>query len=814
MLILWLSGCAPVQRDGSRRYLLGTSSIKGNKSINKEELEALIPQKPNRRFLGLPFFPYLWLYQIGSSWYTREPHQRKLVELTIAYREEARLHENDPVKLLSVQRRYARKIEKARLRVEKGNWWMRVLGEEPVYFNQVNAKANAEKMHSYLFNNGFFENTVNFTPDTSLGRIRTVYTITENRPTVIREVEFRSRDLDVDSLLKSGARQSLLVKNKRYDGDVFDAERTRIENLLRNSGYFGFTRQQVVFTVNDTITTPKDSLMKSVDIAVIAVRPPNQETHKRYRIDSVKFDVLPIAGLEENNVPKKTEFYRIDYSFSGKSFSPRILNSMIYLRPGDIYSVQRERDTQRRLSASDQFQFVNYSFDSTGGSLKARMRAIPLDKYQLSADLGLNVIQLQQTPGPFANLAFKIRNIFNGLENLEMNLRGGIEAATGYTDTRLLYRSTELSFNTALNFPQLLFPLGAMRYRLGALNPRTQVGVGYNYVDRPEYARTNIKTSLVYNLQPTPQRLFSISLVDLNILNTRKLSREFGQLLDTLELQGNNLKNSFRESFVSDINFTYIYNTSSFFAAPKNAHYLRIALESGGTTLSILPNQRRWVDRLFNNDSLQYFQYIRWNADFRRYWPVLSRGSFVARVNMGGVHSYGITKDRIPPYEKYFFAGGSNSIRAWLPRRVGPGNAKPQVTSNGLTIEAPGEFLMEGNLELRGFLMRFFGDINYALFMDVGNVWHFKKPERKAGERPVDRSGTFQLNSFARQLAVGTGFGLRYDLKYFVFRLDFGLKVYDPYREKFVLNEFKINNPFNTRNSNFLNVNLGVGYPF
>lgn len=181
----------------------------------------------------------------------------------------------------------------------------------------------------------------------------------------------------------------------------------------------------------------------------------------------------------------------------------------------------------------------------------------------------------------------------------------------------------------------------------------------------------------------------------------------------------------------------------------------------------------------------------------------------MARINSGGVHSYGGGKrgiSSVPPYEKYFFAGGSNSIRAWLPRRLGPGSTQPRYTSNNLSIESPGEFLLEGNLELRGHLVDFFGKINYALFLDVGNVWNLSGSELG--------SGMLRWNHFLSEFAVGTGFGLRYDLSFVVLRFDFGARVYDPYLQRFVLDELNFGKLFNSRQTNFLNLNIGVGYPF
>jgi outer membrane protein assembly factor BamA len=821
LFLIGLSSCARKQHVQTYGYFLGNSYIKGNQVIDDSELEALIPQKPNRRLLGLPVFPYVGLYRFGQLFYVKEEKQRKVIEVTQNYQKESRLHENNPAKLEKIQRRYGKKLDRAQARVDKGNFWMRVLGEEPVYYINAEVEKNAEKMQKYLYNNGFFQSTVTFRPDTTFNRIKINYLVTENRPTIIRNVDYVINNAFADSLVTANIKTAALINGKRYDGDAFEEERVRIETLLRNEGYFGFSRQNVTYLVNDTLTNSKtDSLFKQVDVAVRVDMDQDERNHSRYTFTSINFEVLPPAGLPDSLFRKTASYFRnINYLFTDKKFSTAILDSKIQIRPGELYSQQKERDTQRQLSLTDQFRFINYSYklDSTGHGIQGTFKAIPLDKYQFSTDVGLNVIQLQGAPGPFANLSYKIRNVFNGLENFEANLRGGIELVPGFLNRDDIYRSEEIGLNTSILFPKLLIPGNYFSRKVAAYNPRTQVGIGYNFVRRPEYSRTNFKTALTYSWQPNVNTLYNLSLVDLNVLNTSRKSTEFSNLLDTLFLQGNNLRNSFLKSFVSDVNFTYVFNNNPIAGPPQHARYFRLSLESGGTSQNILPAQKQLIKYIFQDKAgdLQFYKYLRWNVDFRKYWPIGRQSSFVARLNSGAIHSYGDNK--VPPYEKYFFAGGSNSVRAWLPRRLGPGSSAPRLTENNFSIEAPGQFLLEGNLEWRGHLADFFGDINYAFFIDAGNVWSFNSQQAEQN---------IKASNLLKDIAIGSGFGIRYDLSFFVLRFDFGVKVYDPSieirdgentpgkRRGFVLNDFDFRKPFNRNQPNFLNINLGVGYPF
>ena len=390
LYLVFLAGllsCAQKSAAPGKSYFLGTSSIKGNRIVPDSELDALIPQKPNRRLLGLPFFPYVGLYRFGQLFYNREEKQRKVIEVTQKYQKELREHENSARKQERIQRRFAKKLEKAQARATLGNFWMRVVGEAPVYFNPAEVAQNAEKMQRYLYNNGFFESKVNSRTDTILNRIRPIYLITENRPTILRHIDYQVNNFYADSIINKSKKEAALAEKKRYDGDAFEEERARIETLLRNEGYMGFSRQNITYLVNDTITNAlTDSSFKSVDVNVRVEVPEENQAAIRYKINSVHFEVLPPAGTPDSLFSKDTtQRQNIEYIFTDKKFSTRILDSKIQMRPGEFYSQKKERSTQQHLALTDQFDFVNYSYtlDSTGKGINSYFKVIPLPKYQI-----------------------------------------------------------------------------------------------------------------------------------------------------------------------------------------------------------------------------------------------------------------------------------------------------------------------------------------------------------------------------------------------------------------------------------------------
>jgi outer membrane protein assembly factor BamA len=262
--------------------------------------------------------------------------------------------------------------------------------------------------------------------------------------------------------------------------------------------------------------------------------------------------------------------------------------------------------------------------------------------------------------------------------------------------------------------------------------------------------------------------------------------------------------------------FQAIWNPKNYGNTETNSFFLRAAAESGGTFFNFFdPN-------FISKEGLEIYKYVRLSLDYRRI-KVMDKHTVLAfRFNSGVGYSYG--DNRTLPYEKFFFAGGSNSVRAWRPRRLGVGSYPPQLsanpTNNGLfdyRFEKPGELLLEGSIELR---KKLFGFVNGAIFVDAGNVWSFSetKPSTSTSSTVADWTGStkFHPKDFYKQFGVGTGFGLRFDFTFLILRLDAGIKAYDPGREpgdRFVLNRFRFFKPFGTEKEPVI-YNVGIGYPF
>jgi outer membrane protein assembly factor BamA len=844
-LILSLSGCLSSKRLQGDKYILTAQTVKGNRTITSEQLESLIPQKPNRRILGLPITPPLWFYQLGLRKYNRDAVLRELEAKTNEFEQQSQQLANQPKALKKLNRRFSKQAKKLRQEAEEGNWLMRNLGEPPSYFTERDAQTNAAKMQKYLSDKGFFHARTAYKLDTLRRRqIRVNYQIIENAGFYLRNIKYEIADARVDSLVRNSLIVSKLKAGERFDLDNISGEKIRIESLLRDQGYYTFSRQYIPVTDLDTTRRATerlpgaDTLHRPIDVYLQILNPPGRSEHPIYRIGDVEVRISPdelqpaIAPTTLDTVSRNG----ITYLLGGRNISSRLLDSKIRTRPGALYSQTNYRETQRSLFLLNQFKFVNLNFiDTTNRRLRTLITATPLDKYEATAESGVTVLyQGQGYPGGFGNLTFRVRNLFGGLETFETSLRYGIEAQTGFlidpNASRQVYKSQELGVTTSLIFPQILFP-SKIRFGFNKYNPRTQISLGISNTIRPDYQRSTLRATTAYNWQISPTKQFNFLIADINLINAGSgtedtISRAFYLQLDSLRKQGSTIYLGFRRSFATGISLAYTYNTNTV-GQNRRANFLRTVVESGGTTLNFFNDaQLRRIFSLTDSTGLQYYKYFRLNVDYRHYLPLRKHTTLAFRVNTGIAYGYG--PENGVPYEKLFFAGGSNSVRAWLPRRLGPGAAfpfsgttnQPAVTETGQFVylfEQPGNILLEGSAELRGRLFHLFADVNGAIFIDAGNVWTIKDDSHRIGEN-------FRLNTFFPQIAVGTGVGLRFDFSFFIIRFDGGIKVWDPARqyfkesegkfvdERFILPKFSLKQL--SSGPNPLVINFGIGYPF
>jgi outer membrane protein assembly factor BamA len=830
-LLLSSVGCSP--KLSGNAPLLYSQAVSGNKLISSERLEALLPQKPNRKILKLPFTPWVSLYQ--SQLHKIPKWEKQIVEIDSVFLVKTKSIDSNSQDYKKLFAKKEKKIRKLNQKLTDGNFRMK-LGELPVYFYERDAQNNVEKMRLFLRNRGFFNAKVsyktrpqlsfssiskkffskkkeNYSNDTSIVNSKNVivtyivnegngYAISKNDSVVIA-------DRTIREILKTHQDKSLLKINEYFDVDNQNAEKVRIEKLLKDNGYFLFTKDAIRILVDDRDTTKRHSvkIITNIPSKDYGIKKPLY--NKIFPLNTVRMVIDGSSPMIDSPVVDTVKTNGVEYIFVNKKYSTKLLDTKISIRPDGVYSSQKVTDTQKRLYNLDQFKFTNVNFDTTKGVLNTTIYTVPLDKYNLGIEAGASVFQF--VPGPFANFSLKVRNILGGLESLETNIRAGYEAQLGFlqTNTNTVRQNLDLSFSTSLIFPQMLIPRKWASV-FENYTPKSQIGLGISYVDRQEFKLLNFRSSLTYSWKLSNYQSFSISLLDLNLIQTPDKTNDFNTYLDNQRKLGNNIFINFNPSFVSSVSGWYIYD-DNILRQNKTSKYFRILLESGGTTLNFIPNNRiGFLDKIFvgNIDSLQFYRFLKFNVDYRIYRSISKNSMFALRFNTGIAYAY--DKNGVLPYEKNFFVGGPNSIRAWRPRRLGAGSFSGNTDNK---FEQPGSVLFEASAEYRFKIFHFLGDFNGALFVDAGNVWTLKN------QGGTDFGSTdFAVDKFLGEIAIGTGMGLRLDFKYFVIRLDGGVKVIDPSNPKgqrYVLNKF---NPYRSGTPAqipYLPVlNIGIGYPF
>ncbi|MFN3841516.1 MAG: BamA/TamA family outer membrane protein [Cyclobacteriaceae bacterium] len=807
-----LQGCLGTRHLKENERLIYKQKVTAPKTISKSKLEELTGIETNRKFLFLPIHFLVSMYYTGERNFSPEKFQKRKEKKIRKL--DAKIARTSKVKRINnLQFRKQQKAERFDDLIQNGNLFMQ-WGEPITVFDSTKVELAVERIKDYLFTNGYFKNDVRYEPEkaTPLGvglkkGLTVRYLVNPGAPYTLDSIIYEASDTTILALLNKYRNGSHLKSGDRYSQDNFTNERERIDLLMKDEGYYDFSRQYVLYEV-DTASLPD----RKVIVKVSVKDPEKRGYHKKFYITDINFTTD--AGINLPGISRKQKVFRdIKFSSYENSYNLKILSQRIFIENGKPYSRSNTFATQRQLANLDVFKFVNINFDTTGGQFIANIFTSTFDRYQWSNEVGLSVTQ--GFPGPYYNLNFKKRNIFRGLENFEMNGRIGYEGVAAATELGSVYQSVDAGINASITFPQFLFPLKEeRRYRFGRLNPRTKAQLGFNYTDRPEYKRTNTSFNYIYSWDNSRIRRFDFTFASLSIINSR-LRQDFANLLDSLyEYQGNTLKFSFDPSFVSSTGFAMSWNHNNYGNLEENSVYFRWAIESGGTF------QGLYSFPIVETRNLQTFRYIRLNADIRRI-TILNKNTILAfRFNAGVGYSYGDNKAL--PYEKYFFAGGSNSVRAWRPRRLGPGSYRPDESTNpekdGLfnyQFEVPGEILLENSIELR---RKLFGFFEGALFFDMGNVWTFK-PRIKLDENDnivENGNSQFKLNEFYKEIGMGTGFGFRFNFSFLILRFDVGIKVYDPARlegDRFVLDKLKFLGPFGVNREPVI-YNIGVGFPF
>ena len=819
MLLMLTTSCVGTRYlETNQSLVIKNAEIEGVKGNLKEDLEDLIRQKPNKRLLGfIPFTYLVYMYEIGNNRFDTANFQQRIDDKKETYL--ARIANSDKDKKINkLTIKMNSIVDELTYKKNNGNWFMQT-GEPLAVYDSTKTEQTLTYFKNHMISNGYFDHTIEFSiQEKKHSKVYGKYVVTPANRYKIDSIIYMTQDTLITNLLFNNIRSLPIKKGSPYSQKALENERDRIYNLMTNNGYFTFSRQYISFEI-DTFSLEHPRIILSEKILK-----PSIGNHQQFSVDSIQFFSTNNQSLGNKQLVSQNG---IRYQFGEKEYAPDILDSRIYIQNDSLYSRQNTIRTQQQLSYLDAFKFVNINYDSIESQrLLANIFTSPLDKYQSSIEIGA-VTASQQIPGPFINLGYKNRNAFKSLDIFE--LQGNISSlgiSSVGTDTSR-YSLFQYGASIGYTLPKFLFfKTNQLKNKVGSINPQSRFRLSYNYEDRiREYERYRAEFSYSYLWRREDRSTFNFTPFTFSYIDVQKLEPEFRDFLNEQASNGNGaLEAAFNSSIVSSSSFEAVYNFASTNQINDNS-FLRLFIESGGNLVNLLGEDFFLWSGQTSVDEFSFFRWAKFNIDYRSVHRIKAGSKLAYRINFGVAFPYG--KNPSLPYEKRFYIGGSNSLRAWQVRRLGPGSygilsnqfeSSPTLDLVNYQQEQGGDMILEMSLELRKKLVGF---VDYALFVDAGNIWLINSNTNLSDTHGDD--GYFRINSFWKEIAVGAGVGLRLDFSFFVFRLDGAVQVIDPAQaigNRWVIDDINFGDilrPKNWNNStlqNKTNITLGIGLPF
>ena len=680
--------------------------------------------------------------------------------------------------------------------------WLKKSGEPAVLLSNVKPDLTSAIIDARLFNTGFFNSLTEYNIIEKKHTAKIIYTSHVHEAYSINELQYSISDDSLSRRILEIKKKSLVKPGAGYNLALLKSERIRMDNSLKDNGYFYFNPDYLLFKADtsalDHTVTLVLTLKDSVPASALTV----------YRIRSVFIDQN--YSLETESAGKMTD--TVSYAnniFLGResdmNIRPNVISKSVYLRKNEIYSRENHTVTLSRLMSMGNFKFIQIKFaesDTTAiGFLDVTILMTPMQKHNFRAEIEL-VSKSNNFAGPRLNLSILDRNTFRGAELFKLSFSGSFEAQL----KREIKNAYSFSLNpqAELKLPFLLSPFkinSKSKSKSNMYVPYTRLLLSYNYLKRVDYFDLQTLEFLYgYKWKPDIRTEFEINPMHISYTSIANESDKFKELLASNYY----LRKSYEEQFIAGGSFSYTYN-EQVIPGKRVQHYLQGAAEIGGNLFSLaemIAGNRISPDHPATIAGSIYSQYAKLSLDGRGYYQLLSKSKLALRVFAGVARPYGNSSTL--PYVKQYFSGGPNSIRAFQINSLGPGSYQQDTDQAGF-LQLGGDIKLEMNVEYRFTVYRF---VKAALFADAGNIWLSKS-------NPSDAGSSFSFSGFADDLAVGAGIGLRIDVSFFVLRFDLAAPLRKPWLEqghRWVTSQMRILDPA-WRNDNLV-LNVAIGYPF
>lgn len=686
-----------------------------------------------------------------------------------------------------------------------GKWIFNKFAAKPVFISTVNpdvrVKVGTNVLHDYGYFNGTVASKTLVNSKDSL-KARVEYRVDMKNPYFIDTVMYQRFTPATLRIMERGRRNSLLTPGEQFNVTDLDGERNRLSTLLRNRGYFYFRPDYMTYQADTTLIPGGHVSLKLIPVAGLPAA-----AQRPFYVSSTTS--VSLMG-KDGEVPNDSLMYKnLNIHYYGKlQIRPkalyRWLNYQAYVRNDSLrnsqrsrlYSQYRQQRVQEKLSQMGIFRYLDIQYTRqdtlpTCDSLKVHVQAT-FDK-PLDAELDFNVTtKSNDQTGPGASFSVTRNNVFGGGETWNVKVKGSYEWQTGGGQSSSLMNSWEFGASSSLVFPRVVFPtFGGQEWDFPAT---TTFRLYANQLNRAKYYKLlSFGGNATYDFQPT--RVSRHSLTPFRL--TFNVLQHHTAAFDSIADKNPALYISLQNQFIPAMEYSYTYDNANL-RGVKNTRWWQTTVTSAGNVTSLIYRAfgRPFSEREKKLLGAPFAQFLKLNTDYRYLWKIDKNQAIATRVAGGILWSYG--NATIAPYSEQFYIGGANSIRAFTVRSIGPGGYHPDKTEFSF-INQNGDIRLEANIEYR---FRIYKRLHGATFLDAGNVWLLRNDPDRA-------DGQLRMKSFARQIALGTGAGLRYDLDFLIFRFDCGVPLHAPYdtgRKGY----YNITGNFWKQ----LGLHFAIGYPF
>ena len=790
------------------------------KLISKDSLNPLITQNKNNYLFGIPLSALLYESSkknsdsIFNKWINKKSKRNERITKVFSKKQVIQI------------KKY----------IEDFNNWKKRNGEELQIIDSTKTNISIENLKSFFKNNGYFDSEISSSIEINkknqkFGKV--IYNIDLGNQYYLDSIKSNIQSPILDSLYQKNIGKSFLKKNNSFNTLDFESERNRLDNLFKNSGIYNFQISSISFQVSrDTTGT---DLRIPVQINIL------EDSSNKYRIHYIKninIYTSNLLSLKTDTLNNPIVFDDINIFSIGKlRYKQKNLTNVISFKKGDYYSDQKRSNTIKQLNNLENFQYPTVSYNyliNSKSELEANVLLNPKERFSLGFGVDLKHSNIEDIGVAFET-SFTSRNVFQGAERLEFSSRGTLGKSGNTT-------ISEYGFDIRLKFPRLFLPSKLKKVLNLDYNPNTYIGLGTSKQTNIGLDRQSFKFDLNYNWTNLNDKKINLGLLNIELVNNKNSVNYFNiysnsfNSINSIALNNNTNSSYFNSlnkliipeginSFIKDVinrnlslneddfnTVNYINDRRNRLTAnnliigssyslisdnrkslfDQNFSQLKIKFELAGTLTNFFANQFNAEVDQYNNKKilgLAYSQYFKTEFNYIKHWAISSNSTLAFRGYYGIAIPFG-NSDNIP-FSKSFFSGGSNDNRAWEVYRLGPGSSGAISEFNEANMK------IAFNIEYRFGL---FGKLDGAIFTDVGNIWN-------VFDDTQDPRRTFDGFNDLNELAIGSGFGIRYNLGYFVLRLDMGLKAYNPVldsNERW-MTDFKLNKAV---------FNIGLNYPF